>query len=399
MRAVTAPRIGDGGARVHRVGGRNQTRYAEDGMFSLLSRCALGLLTFGFLSTGCTPQTSTGGVVKLKDMNASADGDDVTDGGSSEDGGKTNDLGTSGRHWTDVSFPIVPDAGNLWSAFSDGADTVVVAGDYGRILKSTKHSAFTEDTSLKPAMPALLSVSGVGPLAANQPLYVAGLGGALWKYSSGNFVDATGAWAPDAPQTGNSLYAVWVASDGTAFAVGDAVAIKRSSTGWAVINGPVAMEAGYALWGTGSGASVSVYAVGAAGKIWHSTGGDFTPQTSGTTNALYGVWGAAANDIYAVGDVGTILHSTGDGTWTAQNAGVNLNALEGIGGASAGEIYVVGDPDKSGKSVLLHKLVAKSDIWFRETLADAADTRHYFGVSVTPSDIYVVGDTGAILHK
>ena len=368
-------------------------------MSSLLPRCALGLLAFSLLSVGCTPLPSTGGVVKLKDMSASADGADATDGGNPGDGGETNDIGTNGRHWTDVSFPIVPDGGNLWSAFNDGADTVVIAGDYGRILKSTKHSAFAEDPSLKPAMPALLSVSGVGPLATNQPLYVAGLGGALWKYSSGNFANATGAWAPDAPQTGNSLYAVWVASDGTAFAVGDAVAIKRGSSGWAVINGPMATEAGYALWGTGQGASLSVYAVGAAGKIWHSTGGDFTPQTSGTGNALYGVWGASASDIYAVGDVGTILHSTGDGTWTAQNAGVNLNALEGIGGASASEIYVVGDPDKSGKSVLLHKLVAKSDVWFRETLANAADTRHYFGVSATLSDIYLVGDTGAILHK
>ncbi|MEO6950779.1 MAG: hypothetical protein ABI321_03120 [Polyangia bacterium] len=375
-------------------------------MSRLPQRCSFGLvlgLAMSLGGMGCTPGTATGGVVKLKDMDGSGDGGntDTDGGGSMGDGGivLVDDMGNPGRHWTDVSFPIVPDGGNLWNAFNDGTGTVVVAGDYGRVLKSTKHSAFVEDTSLKPAAPALLTVSGVGPLAAGQPLYVAGLGGAMWKYSSGNFADATGAWAPDSPQTGSNLYSVWVAPDGTAFAVGDAVAIKRTTAGWALIAGPVATEAAYALWGTTVGTGYSIYAVGAAGKIWHSTGGDFTQQTSGTPNALYGVWGASATDVYAVGDVGTILHSTGNGVWTTQNAGVNLTALEGISGASASEIYVVGDPDKSGKSVLLHKLVATSDIWFRETPANIADTRHYFGVTATATDIYVVGDTGTILHK
>ena len=367
-------------------------------MPTLVNRASL-VLGLALVCGGCAPTPSKGGVVPLKDMHVGGEED-----GGESDGGDVDLSGAGGRHWTDESSPGV-DGGNLWSAFNDGAGTVVIAGDYGRVLRSTGHAPFIEDASLKPAKPALLSVAAVGPLAAGQPLYLAGLGGAMWKYKQGNFADATGAWAPDAPQTGNDLYAVWVAPDGVTFAVGSAVAIKRSSsddsTGvWSLVGGgPGPSEAAYGLWGTKVGAGYSIYAVGAAGKIWHSTGDAYTPETSGTTSALYAVWGASAGDIYAVGDVGVILHSTGNGTWTQQNAGQNLNALEGIGGASANEIYVVGDPDKTGNSVLLHKRVASSDIWFRETLASPTEDRFFFGVSATSTDVYLVGGKGAILHK
>lgn len=309
--------------------------------------------------------------------------------GSSDDGGSAFDMA---RPWADVS--IAATTNNFWSVWNNGGGIVLAAGDQASIYKSQSGGAFLTETSAKPAAkPNLLSITGVVPGPPTKALYTVGQQGALWAYS-GDLAAGSGAFAQETIAATKGLYGLWVAPDGTAWAVGEGSAWKRSGGTWSALTGIDAASAAYNLWGatTTSGGYV-LYAVGSSGKIWRSDGGNFLAETSGTASALYGVWGSGPNDIYVVGDVGTILHSTGNGTWTQQNSGVTT-PLEGISGVSANEIYVVGD-----MATLLHKNDASSVVWDAETLPATANGRAVNAVSATATAVYIVGNAGLIMRK
>lgn len=334
-----------------------------------------------------------------------------TDAGPLTDGGTSGDLQ---RAWSDVSYTGYTDGGYLWGVWNGGDGTVLAVGDYGTVLRSTGGGAFAVDTSTKPAAPALLSISGATGASSPQ-LFVAGFGGALWKWGGTDLVGPS-TWNADAPGTGSNLYAVWTAPDGMAFAAGNGVLLQRTPSGsnhWTTLTGGPGSdgmsESAYSIWGTSTGTGTySVYAVGcqigsgslcAMGMIWHTDGsGTVTTETAGTSQALYGVWGSGANDIYAVGDTGIIIHSTGDGTWTKQNSGISeMKALEAVGGSGPDEVYVVGDVDAMG-TIVLQKLDHTKDFWDRVTIPET-NNRTLVAVSATTTDIYFVGQGGAILHK
>ena len=161
----------------------------------------------------------------------------------------------------------------------------------------------------------------------------------------------------------------------------------------------------------------SVYAVGCltgngmttgcgGARIWHTTGdGTVTSESTPTSEAMYGVWGSGVSDIYAVGDVGTILHSAGDGVWVAQNSGISssITALEAVGGSGPDEVYVVGDVEKTDGgvpigTVVLQKLDHTRTFWDRVMIPET-NNRFLSAISATTTDIYFVGQGGAILHK
>jgi hypothetical protein len=309
-----------------------------------------------------------------------------------EDLGDADLAGDLARPWSDKTVSPGVDA-SFWSAWGDGTGNVIAAGDDGLVYRSSAGGAFAPEPSTKPAAtPNLLSISAVAPGPPTNPMYLAGAGGTIWAYS-GNLAASTGEFAAEPSGTTNPLYGMWVAPDGVAFTVGYQTALKRMGTGWVPVTGPAAMEAAYSVWGVKTASAYAVYAVGAAGKIWYSSGGNFALQPSGTTNALYGVWGSAANDIYAVGDIGTILHSTGDGTWTKQNSGTAV-PLEGIGGAGPSEIYIAGD-----NGTILYKYDAAATIWDKAGLPDPTENRDFFGVWAHPTAVFIVGEKGAILTK
>jgi hypothetical protein len=129
------------------------------------------------------------------------------------------------------------------------------------------------------------------------------------------------------------------------------------------------------------------------GIIWKSTGAGFTPETSTAGTGIIGVWGSSPTDIYAVGAAGKIFHSTGDGTWSPQTTPVSTD-LEAIYGASADEIYAVGD-----QGVVLHKYSAASTTWVQDPVPASASGKYFFGVWADPTAVYVVGETGTIIKK
>ena len=83
-----------------------------------------------------------------------------------------------------------------------------------------------------------------------------------------------------------------------------------------------------------------VWAVGAGGKILHTTNGgtDWSPQTSGTGNDLYGVDFVDSLNGWTAGTGPTIVHTTdGGASWSPQTAGVSDDLMDiAFGSATRG---------------------------------------------------------------
>ncbi len=334
---------------------------------------------------------------KLEDGSANVHPDGGVDAG---DGGsvKPPDLaGDMARSWVDVS---VTTSKSLWTVWNNGQGLTIAAGDGAAIYTSVNNGGFVADTSAKPgATPTLLSIGTIEPGPPGKPFYLAGASGSVWAYS-GMLAAATGTFTAETTNTTASLNGVWVAPDGTAWAVGLEAALKRNAGVWSAINGIPASNGAYNLWGMMNGGGYLLYAVGAegptgssVGRIWKSTGGDFTVESTSTLSTLYGFWGASPTDLYAVGDDGTILHSTGNGAWTAQTSGVTT-PIDGIAGVNANEIYAVGE-----QGVLLHKFHAAATVWVKETVPGTVAGRGIYGVFASPTVVYAVGANGLILRK
>ncbi len=357
---------------------------------------ALVLLLGASVFLGCTPPPPSN--VPIKDMHANGS----LDLGGNEDlsGADLSGQDLSGEDLTGVprTWTYVTPAGvttDFYSVWSNGSDLVYAVGAGPILFKSVAGGAFISDTSTKPTIPSnfnLLGVHGIAPGPPTTPLYAVGKLGKIWSYA-GDLAASSGAWSEETSGTATqTIFGVWVAPDGVAFCVGNGYAGKRSgSTTWSALTG-IGADVAYNVWGSKAG-SYSIYAVGAGGKIWHSTGGAFTAETSGVTTDLIGVYGYSATDIYAVGLGGVILHSTGLGVWTKQTAPSGAD-LEAVGGPNADEVYVVG-----AAGTVLKKTGAASTTWTQEVLPNPAETRVFNGVWGGPSAIYVVGQAGVILTK
>ena len=192
------------------------------------------------------------------------------------------------------------------------------------------------------------------------------------------------------------------------------------------------------LWGSGP---TDVYAVGAQGAIFHSSGdGHWVEQTTGVNADLYCVWGSGANDIYVGGFGNTLLHSTGNGVWTAQT--IPQLGTASIWGSSSSDVYLTfplsmgavyhstGNgtwaPTAIGSNTSILSTVwgtASSNVYFGGGAGTSYDTPYIVHGPSTPaaemmptlpdaylrnivklwgsgsSDIYAVGNSNTILHS
>jgi len=308
--------------------------------------------------------------------------------------------------WTDKSFSTT---NMLWSVWSNGNSLVYAVGKGNTRVSSVSGSAFAQDASGAPVSSLeFLGISGVSTGPPGNPLYIAGRMGTIWS-CAGAVAAGGGTWSAESTaNTGTSDYStIWVAPDGTVFACGNQFCKKKSGGTWSDITGAVTDQV-YGLWGWKTTGGYAVFAVGAGGKIWKSTGTAFTSLTSGldpTKFVLYGVYGFSDTDVYAVGeddtagvDVATalILHSVNGSTWIRQTVTGVPRALNAVAGASADEVYAVGD-----NGTVLHKYGAGSSTWTKETLglAGAANSANYLAVWASASEIWAVGAAGAIIKK
>src|SRR6185295_6501496 len=105
-------------------------------------------------------------------------------------------------------------------------------------------------------------------------------------------------WTPVSSGTLSQLHAIWGASAGDVWAVGEGGAIQRwNGTRWSTA--PEASTAATTLWrGVWGSAADDVWLIGNAGETWRWNGSSFTKTI--TTNS-WGVWGRSRDEVYGFG--------------------------------------------------------------------------------------------------
>lgn len=187
------------------------------------------------------------------------------------------------------------------------------------------------------------------------------------------------------------LYDLWGSGPDDLYAVGAAGAIYHSTDGgktWTLEKSGVS-EPLFTVWGSGS---ENVYAAGDNGTILRSTdrGKSWTPLVSPQLVAFRAMYGFGENDLYLVGDQGTILHSVDGVTFTAQSSGTLLS-LQSVWGSSASDIYTVGD-----SGVILHT-ADSGKTWTASSSGTTETLRGVWGSG--PDNIFVVGYHTTILQS
>jgi hypothetical protein len=140
-----------------------------------------------------------------------------------------------------------------------------------------------------------------------------------------------------------------------------------------------------AIWASDTG---EIFLGGNMGRLAHFVGTSWTETTFGGATANYGaLWGTSATDVYAAGNLAansTIVHYNGS-AWapvaTLPNAG-QLGAIWGVGS----EVFAAG-------TAIVH---ATDGTTFATAAAPAITAHGIWGSSAT--DVFVVGDMGAIVH-
>lgn len=197
-------------------------------------------------------------------------------------------------------------------------------------------------------------------------LSVAGSPGDLWAVGGG-LGNGTGAivlhdggdgWERLDPGIEPTLWWIWAAGDGEAFAVGEKGTILRRRAGAWEPAPPVTTATLYGVWGSGPG---DVWAVGGSplgggpdDVVLHFDGVSWSqvevPEPDGAV--LFKVWGSGPDDVWIVGERGTVLHASGGALErrpVTDPAGVPLPVrLVTVSGAPQGEVWAVGGPDPTG---------------------------------------------------
>jgi len=190
---------------------------------------------------------------------------------------------------------------------------------------------------------------------------------------------------------------VWVPSSASGLGEGDIFYFDGSS--WSVQTTVFSVQTGTFRGCYAYGPSY-VWAVGNSqtptkGRIYAKRSGAWELQTQlevGSTY-LYDAFATSSLDAWAVGNAGYI-YNTADGgnTWAVQSqAGTGI--WQGIHGTDSSHLWVVGDENPA--------LIAYFDgsVWSIQCEVDLGSGKYLRDVTaVTQTDVWAVGDTGAILH-
>ena len=270
--------------------------------------------------TGWTPMTSPTGV-NLTSIWVVARGEAFAGG---EDGTM---LHYDGLAWKQQAFPMLAQGTaivGIWGA--SATDVYAVAGTQ---VFHWDGAAWTLATSSPEPLNAIGGAGGV--------VTAVGLNATAVQLSGGTWTVTTNVLGLPA-----SLDAVWAAGPDDIFAAGSAgLVLRYHNSAWSqsrAPSGPLVR----ALWGASGG---DVYAVGDNGAtsatIYHYDGAGWPPEPYAAVVRLYGTWGAGPGDIYACGQSGSIAHR--DATaWTAMTTPAAANDMLAIGGSSATDVIAVG---------------------------------------------------------
>ncbi len=188
-----------------------------------------------------------------------------------------------------------------------------------------------------------------------------------------------------------NLNAIWGNASGELWVAGDEDTLLHfDGASWQTIELPAldapANGALYAVWGDGQ----DVWVTGSAGRVLHSSGGAFEPETSTTTSTLRALWSTEGGDVLAVGDGGVIVRRA-MGTWKTEASGTS-KALYAVRGSSAEDVYAAGL-----QGALLHyDGEAWKDAAKGATVTITGDAR---ALVTTPEGCWWLGARGQVFFK
>ncbi len=222
-----------------------------------------------------------------------------------------------------------PFGNELWGAWAAGPGDVWAVGSDSTLLRwdGKGWALYRQDAA-----------NGFNAIHGNRwdNAYAVGYGGqvAHWNGSS---------WSAESVPSGQSLWGVWVAPNGTAWAAGVSTLYRRQSNGtWADDHPP---DPG-ATWESVAGASdTDVWAV-ADDAIAHRDGGTwqsvpFTFPSSCTNCTLWFIWGPGDGTYYTSGQGGALGYYDG-ASWTF-SAPFGGDTITSIFGSGPGDVWAVGN--------------------------------------------------------
>ena len=195
---------------------------------------------------------------------------------------------------------------------------------------------------------------------------------------------ATAATSVHVAPAGVSYRGAW-GTGSTAFAVGTMGTISQSAAGtWTDT-----MVSTAALFGVGGSSPSDVWAVGAGGTVWHSTGGAFTQVTSAVlTGTLRAVWSSSPSEVFVVGTPSLAFHYDGT-SWMQMTLPATSLSLVGVWGSAPDDVWAIGN-DSSLVGQILHY---DGTSW---TVAATGQPTLY-GIAGAGSDVMAVGN-GVVLR-
>jgi hypothetical protein len=307
---------------------------------------------------------------------------DGSGGGGGDLTGVRADLAAPATGWE--ALPSGTDK-TLYAVWGTAADNVYAVGDQSTIVHYDGAKWTAEQGP--PGTAVLEGVSGSG----QHDLWIVGANGTA-LHGAG-----AGVWTPSVTGSASELYAVWVASDGTAYAVGQTGTVLRYQGAWLDDSAAVmANDSFTSVSGGGSGGNVLVYAVGNGGSLARAKHGLSPTWTTSKINSggeLDSVWSNGA-EAFAGGPDGQILHTINGGVdWVAQGMPENpiahsMRTPLGLWGSSGSDVWAVGDG-----GFILHY---DGSAWSMERSNTMSDLRAVWG---SGSEVFAVGTGGLILHR
>ena len=265
-------------------------------------------------------------------------------------------------------------------------------------------------------------ITSISSGTAGSTLWAVGIGGSFLSVASGQFTLSNQSGLPILGLYASSASDVWASTIGTI--------LHYNGTTWS--NAYVADDDSMAaVWGSGP---ANVFTVGPLGDIAHFTGtwsSAVVNPTSGTTG-YRGIFGISSNNITAVGNGGLVAHWNGS-AWSFQTRTGTGNLRAVWGGVTTQNYYAVADdgtayinPAGAGwrslgfspansKGLTSVFGTAPTNIWaggnsgvvyrlssgttFNLPAATTGALTNFHGTWVTsPTDSYLVGDGGSVLH-
>lgn len=178
---------------------------------------------------------------------------------------------------------------------------------------------------------------------------------------SGSIIHYNGvSWSEVQSPTKQHLNDIWGSDANNIYAVGEtiggssgSIVLHYDGVSWSELS-IGSDQTLYSVWGMNAN---DIYAGGWNGRMYHYDGVQWSLVSTGSNKHIYNIWGNAQDDVFAVGADGTIRHFNGT-FWSGMTvpASALTFQLKDVWGTSANNVYVVGGKyeNSSYHAIILH---------------------------------------------